>query len=279
MRTRPSASSHAMSSSPPSSRTVARRPHSPRRCAATRTAQAPVPQARVIPAPRSHTRMRSAPSPARCAASTLAPSGNNGSVSTSGPSASRSTASASGAKNTACGLPMLTAAGSRSGPAERPRCSVSRSSARGMSRQPSPGAPMSTRIPPPCAAAASVPAAVSRTARSRPLSAISRRAAQRAPLPHAAAAPPSALNTRMKASARAEGSSTMTWSQPIPVRRSATARASSGASATGAARPSNTAKSLPSPCILTKRRRMGRRIGRSAAAVTPPPSRTQDGAA
>ena len=47
-----------MSRLPPSSSTAARRSASPRRCAATSAAQAPLPQARVIPAPRSQTRSR-----------------------------------------------------------------------------------------------------------------------------------------------------------------------------------------------------------------------------
>ena len=51
-------SRQAMSSVPPSSSTAARRSVSPRRWAATSAAQAPVPHARVIPAPRSHTRSR-----------------------------------------------------------------------------------------------------------------------------------------------------------------------------------------------------------------------------
>ena len=104
--------------------TAAVRPARPRRCAATRAAQAPVPQARVIPAPRSQTRSRrSAAVASICATPILARSGNSGSCSSMGPSAARSTASASSTKNVACGLPMLVQTGVDSGPNARSTCS------------------------------------------------------------------------------------------------------------------------------------------------------------
>ena len=55
---------------------------------------------------------------------------------------------------------------------------------------------------------------------------ISRAATQRVALPHAATSPPSALRMRMKASAKplTGFSMTISWSQPTPVRRSASAR-------------------------------------------------------
>ena len=67
------------------------------------------------------------------------------------------------------------------------------------------------------------------TTRSLPACAISNAATQRIPLPQAATSPPSALRMRMNASAPPliGGSITSNWSQPIPVRRSAMARASS----------------------------------------------------
>src|SRR6185312_5755297 len=76
MRTWPSGS-HSISSGPPSSTTSALRPVSPRRAAATRVAQAPVPQARVMPTPRSHTRMRIRVGDSTVAVSMLQRSGNS----------------------------------------------------------------------------------------------------------------------------------------------------------------------------------------------------------
>src|SRR5690606_33000240 len=104
-------SPQAISSEPPGSVTVTSRCTRPRRIAATAVAQAPVPHARVSPAPRSQTRRRIASRPSTVATLTLTRWGNSGSVSISGPSRSRSTASQLGTKNTACGLPTLTAAG------------------------------------------------------------------------------------------------------------------------------------------------------------------------
>ena len=74
----PPDSRHSISSSPPSSTSVALRALRPRLAAATRAAQAPVPQAWVSPAPRSQTRRRMR-SPARIwAKPTLTASGNSG---------------------------------------------------------------------------------------------------------------------------------------------------------------------------------------------------------
>ncbi len=49
----------------------------------------------------------------------------------------------------------------------------------------------------------------------------------------------------------------MSWSQPIPLARSAMARTSSALGANGADRASTTTKSLPSPFILRNGRLMG----------------------
>ncbi len=54
------------------------------------------------------------------------------------------------------------------------------------------------------------------------------------------------------------GSSTISWSQPTPVRRSEMARASAGVTSNGCSRASTITKSLPRPCILWKGRRIGR---------------------
>src|SRR5690606_31887711 len=102
--------SQPMTSVPPLRRTSTGEATSPRRIAAMAVALAPVPQARVSPTPRSHTRRSMAPS--RTAAMfTFTRCGNSGSCSINGPSRARSTASASSTKKTACGLPTLTAAG------------------------------------------------------------------------------------------------------------------------------------------------------------------------
>ena len=246
-------SPHAIWSGPPSSSIVAPRPASPRRCAATSAAQAPVPQAMVRPAPRSHTLRRIRSSPRSSATPILARSGNSGSCSRDGPSAARSTESASSTKKTACGLPMLTAAGSASGPRESGRCSVSTAEASGMSRQPKRGSPMSTvTATGPARRAASVPAAVSSKAASRPDSSIAIHATQRAALPQASASPPSALWMVNAASAAPSAGSrrTISWSQPMPVRRCAIARTRSAPSAISRRLASRITKSLPSPCIL-----------------------------
>ena len=78
-------SRHSISSSPPSTTTVARRPVRPRRCAFTSAAQAPEPQASVRPAPRSHTRSRMRSGASTWAKPILARSGNSGSCSSAGP--------------------------------------------------------------------------------------------------------------------------------------------------------------------------------------------------
>ncbi len=63
------------------------------------------------------------------------------------------------------------------------------------------------------------------------------------------------------------GSSTISWSQPMPVRRSQMARASAGVTSSASFRASRITKSLPRPCILWKGRRMGRDLGSGRARV------------
>ena len=200
MTTWPS-SRHSTASRPPSRSTATARAVRPRRCAATAAAQAPVPHAAVMPVPRSHTRRRRAFSPVGAAMPTLTRSGNSASRSITGPTAARSMASSSAdaTKNTACGLPTLTAAGARNAvaPAEgasksSSRVSISRAS--GISRQPSRATPISTAtVPSSAAQARSAPARVSIRSSSRPFSAASSDATQRAALPQISTSPPSAL--------------------------------------------------------------------------------------
>jgi hypothetical protein len=56
-------------------------------------------------------------------------------------------------------------------------------------------------------------------------------------LPHAPTSSPSAFQNRTRASATAEGSITISWSQPTPRSRSAIARACAAVGANGAAPP------------------------------------------
>jgi hypothetical protein len=65
---------------------------------------------------------------------------------------------------------------------------------------------------------------------------------------------------RMRASAVSLGSRRMSWSQPIPVRRSASARAFASSISSGASRASKMTKSLPRPCIFRNRRFIVARI-------------------
>ena len=74
----PSSSRHSISSVPPSSTRSTLRSASPRRMAATAVAQAPVPQASVMPTPRSQTRMRMRPGSSTWANSTLVRVGKEG---------------------------------------------------------------------------------------------------------------------------------------------------------------------------------------------------------
>ncbi len=104
-----------------------------------------------------------------------------------------------------------------------------------------------------------LPATVRMTWLRRPVSVASRDATQRVALPQAPASAPSGLRMRMKASAlepNGGGSMVMNWSQPMPVRRSASAAARAGVKPNVPVRSSNTTKSLPQPCIFQKCARM-----------------------
>src|SRR5207237_1275438 len=96
-----------MSRAPPSSMTLARRPVRLRRDAATSAAQAPVPPARVMPAPRSQTRRRVRRGSRNVATPIPARAGNSLPCSSWGPRAAKSIRSASGTKDVACGLPIF----------------------------------------------------------------------------------------------------------------------------------------------------------------------------
>ncbi len=89
---------------------------------------------------------------------------------------------------------------------------------------------------------------------------------QREALPQDSTSPPSLFQMRMRTSALGDGSMTMSWSQPMPVLRSAMARAASSLIESGRARASSTTKSLPRPFIL----RNGRPRFWAAASVMPP---------
>src|SRR5262249_37885374 len=91
-------SRHSISSVPPSAITSALRSARLRRWAATIAAQAPLPQATVMPTPRSQTRKRSRFGESTWTTPILARSGKSGSRSSLGPSAARSIDSASATK-------------------------------------------------------------------------------------------------------------------------------------------------------------------------------------
>jgi hypothetical protein len=135
---------HSMSISPPSATICTRRPVNPRRAALTAVAHAPDPQAKVSPAPRSHTFSRTRFGPISCANPIFAPSGNIASCSRDGPSRVTFSVSTSSTNQVACGLPIDSAAGSPG----RSTCNVSIGRASGTSRQSKRGAPMSTQTRP-----------------------------------------------------------------------------------------------------------------------------------
>mmetsp|Transcript_43680 Transcript_43680/g.111655 ORF Transcript_43680/g.111655 Transcript_43680/m.111655 type:complete len:202 (+) Transcript_43680:241-846(+) len=102
-----------MISGPPGSSTVAVRSDRPSRTAATTVAQAPVPHARVGPAPRSHTRIFRYVGDTTSVNSVLIRAGNAALFSKRGPISARLSLSTSSGQSfplntTACGLPMLT---------------------------------------------------------------------------------------------------------------------------------------------------------------------------
>mmetsp|Transcript_27273 Transcript_27273/g.60966 ORF Transcript_27273/g.60966 Transcript_27273/m.60966 type:complete len:204 (+) Transcript_27273:278-889(+) len=118
MKMRPSASRHSISRSPPGSDTTqVRSAVLPARIAATVSAHAPVPHAKVGPAPRSQTFILRCVGDMTWTNSVLTLAGKAGWVSKIGPTVSKSRASRSSTKTIACGLPMLTHVTSHSCPA------------------------------------------------------------------------------------------------------------------------------------------------------------------
>jgi hypothetical protein len=89
-------------------------------------------------------------------------------------------------------------------------------------------------------------------ATSLPVSRKIRSATQREALPQLSTSSPELFQMRMRRSARPERSSTMSWSQPMPVFLSAMARAFAWSMARGEERASKMTKSLPNPFILRK---------------------------
>ena len=207
-------------------RTVARRPVSPRRCALTSAAQAPEPQARVRPAPRSHTRSRMRSGASTCAKPILARSGNSGRAPAPGRVRPIGSAATSGTKNVACGLPMR----ARRRIGHRPERQVQvqrvhRPRQRDV-RPVQPGRPHVHLHPP--VRPARRPAGCRRRCGSpgarRPVSAASSPATQRVALPQAPASAPSGLRMRMKASAprrrrRLDGDELVAADAGAPVRQ------------------------------------------------------------
>ena len=220
----------------------------------------------VSPAPRSQTRSRMRCGPRTCAKPILARSGNSGSCSSTGPSVS--TGRVVEVVDEERRMRVAHARGRRIGDAGRPRdrdaaCPSARAS--GMSRQSSRAGPMSTATRPSADTSAAEVAGHGadrhacggrfRAPASR------RRSAWRCRRPRPPPVRVANAHEGGRIRARAAGSMMMSWSQPMPVRRSARAAARDGVRPSGAARSSNTTKSLPQPCILTKGASMAADIG------------------
>ncbi len=190
-------------------------PATPRSCAATPTAQAPLPQAKVSPTPRSHVRCRSRLSDTRSTNSTLTRLGNAGWFSIRGPWISTGAESTSSTKTTAWGLPMETQVtstpsdpsssfASTTGPSESPRVV-------GISAGARMGGPMSTATRSgPAQRGTTVPPRVSTRISSFFVIPRSRRYLKkvRSPFPHISTSPPSAFQISMRKSALAESLTT-----------------------------------------------------------------------
>ena len=173
----------------------------------TSAAQAPEPQASVRPAPRSQTRRRMRSGAEHLGEADIGALGKQRVVlERAGRASPTGTASTSATKNVACGLPMLAAAGSASGPARevemqrvhRPRpagCRASRAAPAPC--RPRPGRRRSDLGRQVAGDGRDAPGA------RRPVSRASRSATQRVALPQAPASLPSGLRMRMKASAPA----------------------------------------------------------------------------
>ena len=249
---------HSISSSPPSTtawrggrsgrgdarspaprRRRSRRPASARRRAPTRAAGC-------------------GPAPGPAAKPILARSGNSGSCSRRGPELrDRQRRRRPGTKNVACGLPMLAAAGSATGPTARSRCSVSIGRASGMSGQPSRAGPMSTRTRPSGSASAGRLPAMVRIDLAAPAG-LARQ--QRGDAARGVAAGPGLGAVGVADAHEGVGIGARRWrldgdelvaadaGAPVGDRGSAAL----GVRPSGPPRSSSTTKSLPQPCILRK---------------------------
>ena len=182
-------------------------PSGPRRTAATAVAQAPVPQARVTPTPRSHTRMRMRSAvqhlsefdidavgkqrqgfDLRAQLRRRAPFRHRARTARNGDCPSRR-------RWPACALPSSV---------QREIAGVASPRPAGSRCQSSRGSPISTVTRPlPASLQISRPPLVASLTRARPRSSISRRATQRVALPQLSTSPPSALKKRRLASASA----------------------------------------------------------------------------
>mmetsp|Transcript_36966 Transcript_36966/g.115788 ORF Transcript_36966/g.115788 Transcript_36966/m.115788 type:complete len:206 (+) Transcript_36966:311-928(+) len=200
-------SSHSMIRSPPGSVTVALRSAWPSSTAAACSAQAPVPQASVGPAPRSQTFILRCVGESTCTNSVLMRAGKAGCVSNCGPTAARSSASTSSTKVMQCGLPMLMhvtfqslppGSGATMGAATTEPSSRVGSSVVGTSGPRSSGSPMSTVTCPSFETVgmmrpASVQMVYTFSSPAVPSSSCRNLAMQRMPFPHISGSDPSEL--------------------------------------------------------------------------------------
>src|SRR5690606_19261373 len=109
MMTGASSRSQPMRKSPPGNDTVASRARRPRRTSDATAAQAPLPQARVSPTPRSYTRRRSWSGASTWAKPTFTERGNAAEPCSALPIPATSALATSATSITACGLPIDTA--------------------------------------------------------------------------------------------------------------------------------------------------------------------------
>ena len=178
-----------------------------------------------------------------------------------GPSSATGRRATSATKNVACGLPMLAAAGSATGPAARSRCSVSIGRASGMSGQSSRAGPISTRTRPSGSASDGQVAGDG----ADDLDAAAGLARQQIDDAAGGVAAGAGLGAVGVADAhegigvgvcrrRLDGDELVAADAGAPVGDRGRA---AGVRPSGPARSSNTTKSLPQPCILRKRA-MGR---------------------
>ena len=235
MITWPVSSFHSMTRSPPRRWIVTRRPVLPLKIAATPVAQAPVPQASVSPVPRSQTRICSSVRLSTFTNSAFTRRGKRESFSIFGPSPKTKSSVGSSTKMTQCGFPIETHVTRKSRPSISNGTSTagafgSPEAARstvGTFSGARTGSPMTTRTRTTC------PASISRSRVRTPIPVSIRSgffsqmprsctyfATQRTALPHISASLPSALNIRIRASARSDGQMSTSPSPPTPKWRS-----------------------------------------------------------